>query len=332
MREQSGNFDMLLSSDSAKSLRIGLIGSGFMARKHLEILSLIQRETHLDFIGLAGRNSRTVSSLSQEFGIEFTTEAISDLLIQGQLTHLIVAVNEDSLHQVCLDLYSFRGSILFEKPFGLNLSESRTLYDQFDYPDNKFVGFNRRFYDEAEHIKRQIMATSNSVVGIFEDQHDIDEARELGISESILESWEYANAIHIIDLMNFYLRGKPVSVQTNLDFVRGNGRFLLSAIEFDSGDIGIYSSRWNLPGGWRVSLIIDDAEFVQAPLETLMTRPRGARFYTPWLPDASEPKEIKKGLYGQMKAFLNFPSQPSNGLATIEENLDVMKLVKEIFK
>jgi predicted dehydrogenase len=323
---------MLSGSPSEAAKRIGVIGSGFMARKHCEAIGVLAQKFNVEIVGLAGRNPATMSQLLEDFSIGVQTPTVQALMSQAKPTHLIVAVDEDALPLICEQLFQFEGAILFEKPFGLDRSKSESLAKSFTFFENKFVAVNRRFYPESQFVRNQIHGSNEPILGIFEDQHDLEEASRLGISREILESWEYANAIHMIDLIRFYLRGDVVGIDTSLLYENADRRFYSAVVDFDSGDKALYLSKWNIPGSWRISIGLPDEELLQAPLEKLSIRPRYQRFYNEWQPELGEPPDGKKGLYNQLCAFLGFSPNHGENLSTIHDSLKTMRLIEGIFK
>jgi predicted dehydrogenase len=315
---------MLHTKSTNPKLEIAIVGSGYMATKHLEALQYISKFQDLNLVGIAGRNKSTLEEVSNNFRIKLKTTSLTKLLSISNPSHIIVAVDND--------LSEFKGAVLFEKPFGLNLSESKKLKQKLKFVENKFVALNRRFYDESQFVRNKIRLCESKVLGFFDDQHDIKFAKDMGISPEILSSWHFANAIHMIDLIRFYMRGRPVSVSKKLEYRDGDKKYFSTEIVFDSGDVAIYGSRWNIPGPWRISLALENTELLQAPLETLLVRSSSSYRYEQWNNSLQVPNHLKKGLYGQLMAFLNLSKTLRVDLPTISSIYGTMELVNNIYK
>jgi predicted dehydrogenase len=323
---------MLYTESTNPKLEIAVVGSGYMATKHLEVLQYMSKFQDLNLVGIVGRNESTLEEVSKTFRIKLKSTSLAELLSTSNPSHIIVAVDEDSVTKVCNDLSEFKGAVLFEKPFGLNLSEYKTLNQKLKYRENKFVALNRRFYEESQFVRNKIRLCKSKVLGFFDDQHDIQVAKNMGISPEILSSWHFANAIHMVDLIRFYMRGRPVSVSKKLEYIDGNKKYFSTEIIFDSGDVAIYGSRWNIPGPWRVSIALENTELVQAPLETLLVRSSSSYKYEEWGNSSPVPDYLKKGLYGELMAFLNLSKTLRVDLPTISSIYDTMELVDNIYK
>ena len=73
----------------------------------------------------------------------------------------------------------------------------------------------------------------------------------------------------MIDLFNFFCRGKLESVDNIVPWQFGTSFFSYSVLRFDSGDTGIYHSIWNAPGPWSLDILTRSHFLELHPIENL---------------------------------------------------------------
>src|SRR5690606_13394604 len=79
--------------------------------------------------------------------------------------------------------------------------------------------------------------------------------------EEVVKYWMYANSIHLVDLANFYCRGNVKKVSNLKQWNGGNTDFVLSHIEYDSGDEAIYRCYFTQPAPWSAVITTNAARY-----------------------------------------------------------------------
>ena len=245
----------------------------------------------------------------------------------------IVAVPWNVLPEMLHTLLGCPLPMLIEKPISLHNSE----FPSGRYEDNKFVGFNRRFYLPVRELKNAVgRGRVKSVVVTISDMLDIIVSRH---GEKILpyamEMW----ASHILDLVN-YLFGRSeivwrsvsecpqgyLNVEAMLLTERNHTPIHLSINADDPSPVGV-----------RVRMS-DGAMHVLAPIENLTTykgmeviESEGVRCYR-----GRETRKIichndglKPGIHDQMQAFL---CQDVAELATVADARHIHTFIQKLRK
>ena len=106
---------------------------------------------------------------------------------------------------------------------------------------------------------------------MVEDQQDIEKAKKIGHSKKVIKNWMYANSIHVIDLLNFFTRGKITKIQTK-KFTYQKKFIIFCKIKFSSGDICVYTAKWNITGRWSINIVSGKENYLLSPLEVLKVK------------------------------------------------------------
>jgi predicted dehydrogenase len=222
---------------------------------------------------------------------------------------------------------------LIEKPLGLCVEEAIYLSNLAKKRSSKvFVGLNRRSYSSTRQVLEGLSMDDGIRVIQVSDQEDTNIELENGKPIKLIESWMYANSIHLIDYFNIFARGKLTNVERIFPWHGLDTNFICAKLEFSSGDIGIYQAFWNFPGPWGVSISTNSMRWEMRPLESLsinygMDRQTISASIDNW------DSQFKAGLRFQAEELVKtLSSGSSKYLATIEDGLNAMKLVNLIYE
>jgi hypothetical protein len=164
-----------------------------------------------------------------------------------------------------------------------------------------------------------------------QDQQDQAAARAAGQPAAVVENWMYANSIHVVDYLRLFGRGRVERVQPVCRWTPDQPGVVISRIEFESGDIGIYEGIWNGPGPWAVSVSTATRRWEMRPLEVASYQNRGERVLHPvdihpW--DTT----FKAGFRRQAELAVAAASGGDGaGLVTLDEAIETMRLIAQIF-
>ena len=129
----------------------------------------------------------------------------------------------------------------------------------------------------------------------------------------------------MIDLFNFFCRGKLESVDNIVPWQFGTSFFSYSVLRFDSGDTGIYHSIWNAPGPWSLDILTRSHFLELHPIENLeiQTYPSQIKEI---LNKCDDDDLFKPGLKRQMKEFCFAINKEQHSLVSIDSYITSVKL------
>src|SRR6185295_5809456 len=81
----------------------------------------------------------------------------------------------------------------------------------------------------------------------------------------------------LIDYLSLFGRGEITSVKPIIRWNENDPGVVLAAVEFSSGDAGVYTGIWNGPGPWAVTVNTPERRWEMRPLEQLALQNRGER-------------------------------------------------------
>lgn len=281
-------------------IRLGLIGAGSIARKHLEI---IKNSESMDAAGITSRTILKAQQIANGYNIPIVAENIDDLVCKVKPDALMVLVSADQMYRVVREVLPYKLPLFIEKPPGLTPEQNLALLKlakKYNVPT--MVGFNRRYYS-IFHKGLEVIKQQGKLLGVFVEGHErIWLQKDTGkLSEQVLLNWIFANSTHTIDLLRFF-GGEPQNIKAiSHNFRDVNPDQFAAVMELENGAIGQYSSHWYSPGGWRVVLYGDGVTVEFRPLEKGFWTDKNFKTYQ-ILPDEVDIK-YKPGFYWQMEAF-----------------------------
>lgn len=308
---------------------VAFVGAGYMGREHARAFS------GLPGVKLSGVYSRTIERckrLATDFQIPVAVDRISELFDRTRANLAVVAVAEEALLSTYLEILEYPWAVLLEKPLGINLDQARTIVDQAHGRSQPvFVALNRRCYSGARRIKEALAATSSRRIIHVSDQEDIEEHRSRGRSKMFLENLMYIRSIHTIDLLVHMARGSVRSIRNICQFDSQSPGYVLTKIEFDSGDLGIYEAVWNAPGPWALTVTTPASRWEMRPLERLTVQNRGELTPIEIRADASD-IEYKPGMRNQAVQVVSALRGGPCTLPDLHAGLRTMELVSAIYE
>jgi len=285
-----------------EKVRVGIVGAGNMACKHLQAISAID---NIEAVGIFSRTKSKAQQIANEYGIKVCVDSLEELVSKSKPDALMILVSENQTYRVTLSAMSYRLPLFIEKPAGLLPEENYELAQLAKkHSIASMVGFNRRFYSNF-HKGLELIKERGPLLGVRVQGHErFWRIRESGkFSEQVMKNWIFANNTHTIDLLRFF-GGEVTNVQSIAhSYVEERGDQFAAIIEFGSGAIGQYSAHWYSPGGWSVTLYGRGVTVEFKPLETGRWIDKKFEIHE-IIPDKVD-FEFKAGLYGQMKAFVD---------------------------
>jgi predicted dehydrogenase len=323
MSEESG------ARGSTQTCRVAVVGAGNMAREHLRAFADVPG------VVLAGIHSRTrqrAELLSSEFGVAHVCDSVEELHERSRADLVVVTVPERSMNAVSRACFSRPWTVLLEKPAGYNLADAEEIASSARASESRaFVALNRRLYSSTQAAVEDLATSTDRRYIRVQDQQDQAAALAAGQPVSVVENWMYANSIHTIDYLRTFGRGRVERVWPVFRWTPGKTGVVVCEIEFDSGDLGIYEGIWNGPGPWAVTVSTPTRRWEMRPLEQASYQDRGERALHP-VEVHPRDKEFKAGFRRQAQLAVDAAlGHGGTGLATIDDALETMRLISQIF-
>ncbi|MHC1787682.1 MAG: inositol 2-dehydrogenase [Christensenellales bacterium] len=137
-------------------LRIGIIGSGRIARSHTP--GLAQRIPGAQVVKLASRNLKTAHDLADPLGIPVCQD-YHELLEDPGIDAVFIFSNTDTHAQICIEAAAKGKHIFCEKPIDREAHRIKEVIQAVEQAGVKFqVGFNRRFDRHFLSVRQQVAA------------------------------------------------------------------------------------------------------------------------------------------------------------------------------
>lgn len=306
-------------------ITIAFIGAGGMAREHARAFASLPG-TRL--VGIHSRTRARAEALAAETGIEAVHDRIEDM----RADLVVIAVPESSVRAVASHAFKQPWAVFMEKPPGKDLDEA--LYFEAlakELGRSVHVALNRRFYYGTEAILGDINTRGEPRFVRVEDQQSLDTARALGYTEEIVQRWMYANSIHLVDYLRCLCRGtvkEIIPIKTWNPKLPGH---VIAAVEFESGDIGLYEGIWNGPGPWTVTVNTPVRRWELRPLEQAKFINAGERALIE-LPVTDADKNFKPGFRRQAEEVLKALRGEPNRAPTLASAIETMRMISTIFQ
>ena len=305
-----------------KKINVGIIGTGKIAQVYVDIFKKLKINVKI----ICARNKKKLENFCKINKIKQNTLNINDLLHED-IDGIVSCVSPTSSFNVARKLSSFKGSILFEKPVGLNYIQTlkiKSLYKN----KNLFVALNRRYLSAVVKSKKIIDKINEIKFFSFYDQENTIKAKKNGHKKDTIKNWMYANSIHLVDLINYYVNSKIKRIE-NKNFLFKKHKIYFSIIYFKNGDIVEFKSFWNKPAPWKINIFTNKKFLQLKPIEKLSITNLNLKNSIKFKKDDID-NNFKPGFYRQCVDFKK-EMQKKNNLVNIEQYLHSVKLTKKIF-
>lgn len=308
--------------------RVALVGAGYTGREHARAFADVPG------VSLAGVHSRTrarAERLAGEFGIGRVCDSVDELYNSTRADLVVVAVPELEMNRVARACFAYPWTVLLEKPAGYDLADASEILDAAaPRAGDVRVAFNRRFYSSTRKALEGLAGTTGSRFVQAQDQEDRPEALRLGQPAPVVRNWMYANSIHVVDLLRTFGRGKVTAVSPLLRWNPEAPCVVLSKVDFDSGDTGLYEAIWEGPGPWAVSVQTEALRWEMRPLERLTLQERGKRVASD-LPIGDWDLRFKPGFRLQAAHAVAAALGQASACATLADAFETTRLVAALY-
>jgi predicted dehydrogenase len=312
-----------------KQFKVAVIGAGLMAEEHIKAFADI---SEISLMGIHSRTRPRAEMLAQRYQIPQVYDSIDALYSGTQADLVIIAVKELSANKVCKEAFNFPWLALIEKPVGYNLADAEDIAAAADEAGRKaYVALNRRHYSSTRAVCQEIAGFDGQrLVHVF-DQENPQVALDGGVESLVVENWMYANSIHVVDYLSIFCRGEVTGLENIIKWDSKSPSFVLSKIQYSSGDVGLYQAVWNGPGPWAVSVTTQAKRWEMRPLEQAVSQVYNSRKNEPISLNFWD-TQFKPGLRQQAEETIKALRGEISSLPTLKDGLLTMKLVSKIFE
>ena len=128
-----------------------------------------------------------------------------------------------------------------------------------------FIALNRRNFISTKELVKIIDKKRNIKRNV--EILDQQSPNRKYFTKKVIDNWQFANSIHLIDYISLICRGKISSYKKKLIELNSKQKVLECEIKFSSGDTCKYRALWFLPGRWQVKVRLDKLIYTLRPLE-----------------------------------------------------------------
>ncbi len=308
-----------------KRKNIGIIGTGLISQEYINIFKKINVNVQ---IVCARKKKKLKEFCSKNHILKSTTEI--DQLMNEKLDGVVVCISPESSLLIAKKLSKFKGKILFEKPVGLNLEQTEQIYKLFKRKKNFFVALNRRFYQSTILAKKLLQNSKKKKFVSIYDQENTIAAKKNGHHKLTIKNWMYANSVHLVDLINFFVNSKIIKIK-NKKIKFKNSLIFESIINFKNGDIVEFKSFWNMPAPWKID-ISNEKIFIQLmPIEIISYRTNLKKVDIKDFKFDKEDQNFKPGFFLQSQHFKKELKNIKNNLVNLKQYRQTVLLINKIF-
>ena len=305
--------------------KICFIGAGKTMQKHLEVFSKFK---NLEFVGIYSRTKRKAHQIRKKFKINRVFNNIDEMYSLTKSNYVIVVVSPDANFKIIRDCLKYPWTIFTEKPLGLNYVQAKNLIRLSLKKKRKlFIALNRRnvistkklveIIDKKKNIKRNLEIL------------DQQSPSKIYFTKKVINNWQFANSIHLIDYISLICRGKVSSHKKKLIELNSKQKVLECVMKFSSGDTCKYRALWFLPGKWQVKVRLDKLIYTLKPLERLKVSEFNKSNFSDLKLNYSLDNKFKPGFFSQAKNLIN--DNKKNNLVDNSKYIKTNNLIKLIY-
>ena len=306
-------------------IKVAFIGAGNMTTHHMKAFASINS---VEITGIYSRTFEKAKLLSTLYPTCKVYNTIENLYTETNSDLVVISVPELSTEMICIECFKYPWKCLVEKPVGYNLEIANIINEEAEkYNRDVFVAFNRRHYSSTRNLLLELSKSNERRYIHIYDQENPNAALESGQPELVVKNWMYANSIHLIDFVLLFGRGTIENIENIIPF---SENYILTKIEFDSGDIVIYEGIWNAPAPWSVVVNTKSKRWEMRPIEKLYFQDFTSRELQEFHLDDLD-IVYKPGLKVQAEEMLKAIRGEKNTMPKMKDALDTMKIINKIY-
>jgi len=313
----------------SKKIRVGVIGTGNIAEKHLEVVKSFD---DVEIAALCNSGHPRIHDCADRFGVGPRFTEYRKFLDEADIDAVFVLVSVLRIVEVTRECLSRGIPTLVEKPPGLSVGDAEALATAASANNClNMVALNRRFYSVMQRAREEILAVGPLVSMTVEAPERIADYQAVGHPPEVIQNILFANGIHCIDLFR-YFGGEVAAVESSARqwFADQNDSFN-ALLRFENGATGHYLSNWTSPARWSVTLYGRDRRIALCPLEHATVFESDGRQFD--LPVDEVDRIYKPGIYAQARYFIDCVKEgrkPTYPAADLVDAVKTMRLIELI--
>jgi len=313
---------------SVAECKVAIIGAGNMAKEHVRAFRDVPG---VRLVGIHSRTRSKAKALAEEFNIERVFDSITELYNHTHADLVVVTVLEMAMNPVSRACFEYPWTVLLEKPPGYTIADAIEIRDAANRKKrNVLVALNRRFLSSTRSVREEIINTDKTIFIKIRDQENQKKALLVGQPEAVVNNWMYANSIHLIDFFQIFGRAKVKVVEPIIPWDPKRPNVVISRLEYENGDLGLYEGIWNGPGPWAVEVFSAEKRWELRPIEQasvqLINQRSAEPFHVhPW------DIEYKPGFRLQAEMVVKSTLGERSESPTLDDSMMTMRIIEAIF-
>jgi predicted dehydrogenase len=310
-------------------VRVAMVGAGAMAREHIRAFAAVP---DVQVTAIHSRTRSKAETLARETQVPLVCSTVAELYEKTQADLVVVAVPELATRAVSEACFAHPWSVLMEKPAGYHLADAEAILASARQANRRvWVGLNRRFLSSTQAVLKDLHTNTGPRFIHVQDQQSLETAAAIGHPPEVVSNWMYANSIHLIDYLTCFGRGGVQSVHRVWPWQGRDTSVVLAAVEFSSGDRGLYEGVWRGPGPWAVTLTTAARRWELRPLEQASFQNAGERrLQTVEVHEWD--RQFKPGFRLQADEVIKAVRREPSQVPTLEQATETMRLIAAIFE
>lgn len=310
-------------------INIGIIGSGHISDFHIEV---IKNTKNVNLCSIYSKTLNNAKKKSIKYKIGFFTDNLDLFIKKYQYDGLLVIVSADKIHSITSKILKFKIPLLIEKPVGLSIKELKDLIKinkKFNTPN--LIGLNRRHYSSFKKVHSILKGKNKLRSFLIEGHENFWNLKKIIKSKKVIKEWHFANAIHTIDLINYFANSTLVNY-FHFNNKIGPYNNLTSIFKFKNGVNGTYISNWNSPERYSIKLFTDENTYIFKPLENCIVINK--KFKKKQLKMNAQDMKFKPGFYSQFQNFIKLIKTKKNSWpdVNLEGALNTYKIISKTYR
>lgn len=252
-----------------RTLRVGVIGCGKIARSHAEAVRDIP---DAELVAFCDADLSRAQAFAEEFGASLATESLETFLAKGNLDVALICTPHPLHEQQVIACAEAGVNVLCEKPIAVKLESADRMIEAADRAEVSFgVIFQRRFWPSTQRIRKAIDAgemgkltfgSASALLWRPESYFAADPWRGKWATEG--GGVMMNQAIHAVDLLQWFM-GPAVEVYGRIALL-AHGDYIdvedtvAATVTFESGALGVIEAitTINPDFGYRVAVYGDN--------------------------------------------------------------------------
>ena len=292
--------------------KFGIIGCGSVARDHAAI---IKKLGHKIVLGITKSNkSKNWKLFKKTFPETKFANNISEILDNKEIQYIVSCLPVEEQKKYCKKILSTKKPVLIEKPLHDNFFKLKKIISKTHSSiNNKIIGYNRRYYQTVNILKKRIKkgGLKNVEITISENYPNLIKRYGFKIIKNALH---VGSSSHIMDLALFLFG--PLNVHKKWSYkkkfisysavlsTKNNIPVFLNINSYDPSLVGL-KVRFDDETLWTLSPIEKLQVYKGYNIIGRSKKIRIRRYFPKNIFTFAESASLRPGFYKQMKDFIN---------------------------